>query len=144
MKTFVIDASTCIKWVINDEENHKIAKIILNDYLDGKISLVAPNLWVYEIANGLKSAVLNKRISEFKGKELLNLLLISKPGLLSIEPTIQTCYEISCKYQISIYDSAYLTLAQDIGVSFITADMKLVSKLKALRKNAIIFLDEYE
>jgi len=143
MKTFIVDASTCVKWVLNDEEDHLIAKNILKDYLDEKISLVAPNLWIYEITNCLKSAVLKKRISEFTCHDLLNLILIAKPGLLSIEPMIQTCYKLSCKYQISIYDSAYLTLALENNVPFITADTKLLNKLKTLKKGIVISLGDF-
>ena len=85
METFVIDASTSLKWVLDDEDNYLIAQKILEKYLNGKISLVAPDLWIYEIVNGLNSATLTKRITKTKAKKLLNLLLKAKPSLFPME-----------------------------------------------------------
>ncbi|MEK7112262.1 MAG: type II toxin-antitoxin system VapC family toxin [Patescibacteria group bacterium] len=131
MKVFVIDSSTCLKWVLKDEVNYKIAQLILKDYLEGKIALVAPNLWVYEVANGLNSAVLSKRITISKAKRLLGLIIKTKPNLLPMEPVIQKCLKNSNKYKISIYDSVYISLAEEHKISLLSSDKKLISKVKS-------------
>jgi len=142
MRTFVVDSSTCLKWVFEDEEDAIIAKKILLDYLSGNVMLVAPNLWVYEVANGIRSAVLSKRISEEKSHQLLDLVLKAKPALFPMEQIMGGCLINSNKYQISIYDSSYLTLAKQHRVKFITRDEKLVKKLEDL--DITVLLKDYE
>lgn len=62
-------------------------------------------------------------------KELyeLNLDIIAPlPDMLNL--TTQLAYH----YDITFYDAAYLTLAQELGLQFVTADEKLYNKVKKL------------
>ena len=111
MTTFVIDSSSSLKCVLKDEDNYKIAQQILAEYLSGKINLISPNIWIYEVANGLRSAYLSKRISFIKSKQLLDKILLAKPDTYFVETFIKQCFEISEKYQISVYDGLYVFLA---------------------------------
>ena len=129
MKTYAVDASTSIKSILKDEENYKYSHLLLSDYLSKKIILIAPNLQIYEAANALRSATLAKRISFNKSKYLLGLIFKAKPIILPIENLIILSFLNSEKYQISIYDSAYITLAIKSGVALISSDNKLVKKI---------------
>ena len=141
MKTFVVDASTSLKWVFDDEIDTDSAKNILKDYLANRIQLIAPDLWIYEIANAIRSALLRTRITLSQSQNLLELLLKAKPQLITIEPLISESLHNSNLYGISLYDSAYLTLARESHLSMISADQKISSHPKL--KQWIVPLQNY-
>lgn len=127
--TFVVDASTCLKWIFEDEIYSKQALSLQMDYLSGKISLIAPSLWSYETTNGIKSAISRNRLDLKQGLELLNLLTKSKPEILPFDDLLPECLENAAKFQISAYDSAYITLSRILNIPLITSDKKLVLRI---------------
>lgn len=139
--TYIIDASTCLKWVFNDEVFSDQSLQLQKQYLLGKISLIAPTLWFYEVTNGIKSAALRSRISFAKSKSLLSLLLKSKPEIVPMEEVLTECLENAIKFGISAYDSAYVTLAQINNIPLITSDQKLIDKVSPSIKN--VYLRDY-
>lgn len=102
---------------------------ILSDYEEKKITLLAPSLWEYEIVNALTTAVARKKITFAKSLEFMNFFLKSKPQLLSIADEYKLCLTLARKYQLSAYDSSYLTLAMVAKAILISADKKLVRKV---------------
>jgi predicted nucleic acid-binding protein len=138
MKKYIVDASTCLKWIFDDEENVDYARRLLSDYLSEKILLVAPSLWLVEVSNAIKSAVLSKRITTQKGKELLSLIMEAKPKIISFEGYIESAFDNACKYHISVYDSLYLTIALENNIRFITADIKLFIQIKELQGRVVL------
>ena len=63
-KRLVIDASVALKWRLRDEEATSQADALLEDFLAGKLELLTPTLFDYEIANALRVAVTRQRLSE--------------------------------------------------------------------------------
>ena len=63
-KRIVIDASVALKWRLRDEEATSQADALLDDFLAGKLELLTPTLFDYEIANALRVAVTRQRLSE--------------------------------------------------------------------------------
>lgn len=127
--TYIVDASTCLKWIFDDEIYSQQALVLQKDFLSGKIVLIAPSLWSYEITNGIKSAISRNRLTTNQGQSLLNLLIKSKPDTFSLDDLLPECLENATKFQISAYDSAYVTLSRVNNISFITSDEKLVNKI---------------
>lgn len=136
--TFVIDASTTLKWIFNDEVNSHEALELQEAFLAGNVSLLAPSLWYYEITNGIKSAVLRERISDRKARRLLGLLMQCQPTIVSMKDVFEECLANAIRFQISVYDSSYLTLALTNKIPFITADGKLASKINSIENGAAI------
>ena len=127
--TFVVDASTCLKWIFEDEIYSKQALGPQKDYLSGKIGLIAPDLWSYEITNGTKSSIIRNRLDPKHGLELLNLLIKSKPEIVPCDDLLPEIFENAVKFQISAYDSAYITLSRVLNFPLITSDKKLVLRI---------------
>lgn len=138
MIRYIIDASTTLKWIFDDEDSVDMARKLLLDYLSGKIVLIAPSLWLIEVANAVKSAVLSGRITSQKGSILLNLLLQAKPKIISLDGYVKDAFKLACKYKISVYDSLYVTVALENKIQFITADKKLYVKLKKLKEKPVL------
>lgn len=142
MKTFVIDASTSLKWIFQDEIDSEKAVKLQREYLSGNISLVAPNLWYYEIINGLKSISLKKKSPSTKTLEnKLIKLQESSPILMDVYDLSTLLLKYSLKFNISGYDCAYVILAFVNGLTLITSDNKLVKKVND--KNLAISLKEF-
>lgn len=130
MKTFIIDSSVCLKWVLDDEVDTKPAKKLQKKYLNGEINLVAPNLWFYEVINVIKNTKSkNPSISNKLLETKLGDLLESSPSLMDMSELGLLCLKYAIKLGITAYDSAYLTLAHAHGLTLITADDKLATKI---------------
>lgn len=129
LPVYVVDASTCLKWIFDDEIYSQQASALQKDFLSQKVALIAPSLWLYEITNGIKSALIRQKIDSRKGLSLLNLLIKSKPETFPMDDLFPECLENALKFQLSVYDSAYVTLSRINGVKLITSDEKLVRKI---------------
>jgi hypothetical protein len=64
VKRIVIDASAALKWRLRNEEATSQADALLDDFLTGKLELLTPTLFDYEVANALRVAVTRQRLSE--------------------------------------------------------------------------------
>lgn len=128
MKKLVIDASVCLKWVFEEEDSDK-ARLLLKQQEKNELLLLAPELWEYEIVNGFSSAVLRKKVPYQKARKLLKLVLEADLEVVSMTDLLIKCLENAKKYQISAYDSAYVTLAKENGVILVSADDRLVTKV---------------
>lgn len=136
----VIDASVCLKWLFIEDDSPQ-ALSILRDCEAKKITLLAPSLWEYEMANALATAVARKKTTLSKSLKFLKFFLKSKPQLLSIADEYKMCLILAKKYQLSAYDSSYLTLAKAANTALVSADVKLVRKVADTR--LAIGLKEY-
>lgn len=136
----VIDASVCLKWLFAEEDSPQ-ALSILKSCEAKKLTLLAPLLWEYEIANALVTAVARKKITFPRSLKFLKFFLKSKPQLLSIGDEYKLCLTLAQKYRLSAYDSSYLTLAKAAKTILVSADAKLVGKVA--NKNLVIGLKEY-
>mgnify|MGYP003681942051 CR=1 FL=1 len=63
MRRFMIDSSVSLKWWLDDEEYVVEARESLKQIHLGRMTPLVPDLWNYEVANGIKTAVLRKRIT---------------------------------------------------------------------------------
>ena len=124
-KRLVIDASVAWKWRLRDEEATNEADALLEDSLAGKLELLTPTLFDYEIANALRVAVTRQRLSEQGAAAALanfaqyTIVRYDFTGIASLT------FHLSGQYQRSAYNSAYLALAQSQGVWFVTGDKRL-------------------
>ena len=129
-KTFVVDASTTLKWIFDDEQYSQQALHLLQKWsLQRKIDLITPNIWVFEVANAIRTAFVRKRLNSRLAKNKFNQLLDVSPYLVNIEPEMDICLKNSFKYNISVYDSAYITLAIANRTTLISSDSKLIRSI---------------
>lgn len=124
MSSLVIDASVAIKWFNPAEDLADRANLIRADYVHGRIALVVPAFWEYEIVNGINKAVARRDLAAEEGREAIRLLLAVRAQRRAL-PSPHESYEMAQRYQRSIYDSWYLALAEQAGCEFWTADRKL-------------------
>ena len=122
-RNYVIDASVILKWFSQACVNDLDKSIQLReDFRERHIDLYALELLIYEIANVLRyktiltEDIIHKAILSIYD---MDILLPVNPGVMSRAVTIAR------KYHITVYDSSYLSFAQNLGCHLITADKKL-------------------
>ncbi|MBA7472029.1 hypothetical protein ES707_07348 [subsurface metagenome] len=139
-KTYVIDASVCIKWFsFENEDDVNIASSLRVQHMNRNIFLVAPDILVYEVTNALA-------YNPLFNKDKVNMAILSlyEMDIKLVEPYIGILFESSKLHfskNITIYDSIYIALAKYINAQYITTDKKLFEKVKDLGN--IILLENY-
>lgn len=125
----VVDASVATKWFV-EEEHSTNALELRDDYVNGLVDIEAPELMPFEVINALRY---NPEFGEedlkdsAKALERYSLQLFPLLGELA-EKTIEN----ALKYGITVYDSAYVSLAELEGKRLYTSDERLITKLKVV------------
>ena len=126
----VVDASVLIKWY-NLEDDSEKALQLRTDYASRRVELVAPYLITYEIANSLRYN------PDFGAEDVKSAITDLINMQLSLQPPdvtqMQRATDLAFRYGITIYDAAYLALAEMSEIPFYTADEKLVLKAAEAR-----------
>lgn len=128
-KQIIADASLCLKWFFQEENESDQALVLFNDFIQKKVNIIVPSIWLYEMANGIRSAVLRNRIPRNVGASHLRDLLKVLPDFVDFRALFETTYNISEEFNLSIYDSSYLSLAIAEKSPFITGDEELYKKV---------------
>lgn len=139
MQKIVIDANIITKWFIA-EEYSDMALTIRDQFVEGKLSLIAPDLLGYEVLNALKYSKLFP-IADLKDAAAA----LDNYGIIFIPfkgEFAQKAVEIAIKYDITIYDAAYIGLSLFLNIHVYSADKKLISKLKKDIKDKMIFISD--
>lgn len=126
----VVDASFILDFLLPDEQSAYVIQTF-EEYKKSQISLVAPIILPFEVANGLKYAVKSKRIKETVASELLEAFFQLNIGLLQIN--LERALQVSLEKELAIYDASYVTLSQQENLPLLTLDEKL--KKLASRQN---------
>ena len=125
-QTLVLDASTATKWFVEEEDTEKALRL-RNAHQDGKITLTAPDLLVYEVANALNynPKVSTENLTSAVQKLLELDLDLVPPSSEYISQTTKTAR----RFSISVYDASYVALSNMIATNLVTADQKMYRKL---------------
>jgi predicted nucleic acid-binding protein len=119
---FVLDASVTACWAFRDED-HPRADHALQRMRDDEA--VAPILWWFELRNILVVNERRKRLTEADSSAFLRDL--SRLGItLDRLPEESEVLRLARAHRLSVYDAAYLELAQRKGVSLATLDEDLI------------------
>lgn len=122
--TFVVDASLTLAWCFDDESSPYADTVL------GRLQredAIAPAIWPFEIANGLRTA---ERRGRLDGAELprLRQMLESLPVRVEtviLSEVLAEVLEAARSLELSACDAAYLTLASERGVPLATGDDRL-------------------
>jgi predicted nucleic acid-binding protein len=137
---FVVDASVILKWFSQErEKDHENALRIREDFRARKIDLYAPGLLIYETANVLRYKETLKDDLVLKAIDSIYAMDILIPVNLQI---MKNALKLARQFEITVYDSAYLSCAQYSGCYLITADKRFYQKLKDVP--GILYISGYD
>jgi predicted nucleic acid-binding protein len=128
---YVVDASIAIKWLLplDDEPHCDLALGVLRDSSAGQVSLLAPEHLPYEIGHALRRAARRERVSEDRGRRLLEEFQSWALPLVGDRRLRMRAWELSGRYGCSFYDGTYLALSQLTGWPLLHADNRLRAQL---------------
>src|SRR6266496_2092874 len=121
----VIDSSVAFKWVVPETDSDK-ALLIRDDFRNGLVELLAPDVFPIEVSHALTRAERQVGIPVGSALPLLRDILITLPLLHRSLPILLRAVEISSQMRVGVYDCLYVALAEGEKCDFVTADDKLV------------------
>ena len=121
----VIDASVALKWQFKDEEATGQAITLLRDFAEGKMELISPTLFTYEIISAVNVAIERKRVGDEDGYKAIANITSLGIELKAFHDLIEPTFRMARRYRLSPYDCAYMALADKEECSLITGDKKL-------------------
>lgn len=127
MSVYVVDASVILKWVLpkNISPLQHQALSIRDALIEGKINIIVPSLWRYEVGNTLG------RLIPANAYDLLT--ACTDIGFYEAKESSErdkTALDLMNQWQVSFYDASYHALAIVNDMEFITADEKYSHKVK--------------
>jgi predicted nucleic acid-binding protein len=127
----VLNACVALKWTFRDETEINEADVLLQDMLAGKVILLTPTLFDYEITNTLKIGVMRARISEADAIRALQQYRRFNIQRYDFFPLQALAFQLANQHQRSVYDATYLALAQSQGIDLITGDKRLFNAVNS-------------
>jgi len=138
-RKFIIDTSVIIKWYYRkNEEDLKQANFFYNKSKKGYDIIVAPDLLIYETLNFFKNKkdVTNDYVYTILN-EIYNTISIYGIG----NNLFKKAFKIARDNNITIYDSIYISLSDELAIPLVTADIKLYETIKKKNFDIIILKD---
>lgn len=122
--SLVLDSSITLAWLYSDELTDPVRQVF-ERVLASRAWV--PSLWRLEVANSLQMAVQRGRIdAQFRNASLADL------ALLNIAPDPDTgafawtsTLRLAERFSLTLYDAAYLELAQRLGLPLASVDDEL-------------------
>jgi len=131
LKKYVVDASVAVKWLI-PEEHSECAMKLLDDWFEEGLELNAPELLRLEVTNALTKYVERRVIDAEKAQEGFEIFREIMLSYVEEDwPLIEDALKASMSTGLSIYDAVYFALAKRLEATLITADRRLVDKVKS-------------
>lgn len=127
MNLAVVDASFVLSFLLPDENVEGVTSFF-KDFIEEHTSALAPHILEFEVMNGLKSAMMRKRISNQEALNLAKKFEDLNINILAVD--VREVLTLSIQGNPSVYDAAYAWLAQSRGCELMTHDKKLAKIAK--------------
>lgn len=128
MGEVVIDASVAAKWQLSDESYVREAEALRTEVAAGRLALVVPAYWQFELASVLSKAVSLGRVDDAGAVEALE-AFIGIPTAVVPMPSPHEAYRTARRFNRSVIDCFYLAIAEERGCDFWSDDRKLCRAL---------------
>lgn len=122
--SLVLDSSTTLAWIYSEETTKAVGRVL--DRLTEQGAWV-PGLWKLEVANILEMSVRRGRHdTAFRDATLADLALLP----IQVDPETDrqawgATAQLASRHRLTLYDAAYLELAQRRGLPLATLDREL-------------------
>lgn len=124
----VVDTSVALKWVL-DEPGSDHAREAMDR------TLVAPDVWRVEAANGLRRAVRTGELPPQEAPRLLKVLERAPVRDVPTPPLVPAGLELALSLRHPIYDCLFLALAIEHDCELLTADDAFLKVVRTAAPN---------
>lgn len=125
MAVYVIDASVLVELFVAGPESDACIRFLEQTASDLD-ELHAPDMIYYEVAGALRKYELKDAGYTQFGEDVANLFDLDIVITLA-KDLLLPAVEIARAHMLSVYDSFYLALAQQLGATLVTVDQRLVN-----------------
>ncbi len=127
--SLVLDSSVTLAWNFRDEQTEAVRAILAQVAGRGAF---APSLWRFEVANGLQIAVRRGRIdAAYRDHALADLTMLDVRIDDECDDYVWSAtVQLAALHGLTVYDAAYLELAQRLRLPLATLDAALVRAAK--------------
>jgi len=126
---YVVDASVLAKWFLQHQEPDRDRALALRDlHISGRSKIYIPALALLEVLNAIRfhsKAEEEDGVTALETLQDLNLETNTPDANL-----LRKANAIAWAYKTTIYDALYVALAEQVGYPLVTADEKMITKLK--------------
>ena len=129
----VVDTSALIRLFVPDGPMPDGFDDFLRGVERGTNSAIAPELLVAEAANVINKKRISGELHENESNQLLADILSVPVRLFPHRPILLRAFDLAREYQLTIYDTLYLALAEEHGAVIFTVDRKLLKAANNLR-----------
>ncbi len=127
--SMVIDSSVALAWCFEDERTDAA---LAHFRFVAEHGAIAPDLWRYEVANGLHGALMRGRIDKkYRDATLADLDKLSiSIDHESYHQAWSRTTQLAERFRLTIYDAAYLELAERLDMPLASFDTALLKAAK--------------
>lgn len=128
MVAWVLDTSVVVKWFLQ-EPGTEAAEWYLERILSEEAKAIVPSSLFYELANVLW---VRRRdgLTEEAGRKVWNELERVPLDIANWRELFPDAITVAFRHEISVYDAVFVSLAEHRSCDLVTADEKLIEKLR--------------
>jgi predicted nucleic acid-binding protein len=136
MNKIVVDTSVAVKWFV--AEQHSVeARRILDQYQDGTVSFLAPDLLVAEFYNVVGKKHSRGILSESDAQSILEAFRFLAFTLFPTVDLLDDAFKVATTHRRSVYDSLFIALSTRENCQCVTADEKLMNAVGSSFANLV-------
>jgi predicted nucleic acid-binding protein len=134
---FVVDASYAAAWCFVDEATER-TEVFLR--LARETGVIVPGIWIYEIANLLRTAERRERISREHADNSLEIL----DDMMILDDEVDRSFigsavvALARQHNLTIYDASYVELGKRLGAPLPTRDRQIIA---AIEKEGVALIE---
>jgi predicted nucleic acid-binding protein len=136
----VVDSGVAVKWVSPEPLSDK-ARLILDDFQAGQLTLHAPDLLTSETGNVIWKKHVFQGVAAVDALLMLDTLRNIPITIHAGGPLLSTAYHLAVTHRRTVYDMLYVALSLELGSRFVTADDRLYNAINATFPNIVRLAD---
>jgi predicted nucleic acid-binding protein len=136
MPNLVVDSSVAVKWFVVEPYTAE-AQRILDDYQNGVVSFLAPDLINAEFGNIIWKKHLFQGLDAGDAQNIIDAFRALQFTITPTATLLEEAYKIAVAHRRTVYDSLYLVLSLRENCQFVTADEKLVNAVSPSFSNLV-------
>lgn len=126
-----VDASIGAKWFV-PERGQQEALSLLDPYAKDAADLVVPDLFLIEVTNAFRHHLLQGNLTPSEMADAIDNLLELRVSVVPASAIIKSAAELAQCHSLTIWDAAYLAVAEREECDFWTADRDFMEAEAAL------------